>query len=75
MFLLGRHFEGNIMRLFHHLLTSCFSFSGQSCEQTDGVTVGSPLSPVIANIFVEDFEKVALKLGCLLTLLLVPLLG
>jgi hypothetical protein len=70
MFLLGRHFEGDIMRLFHHVLTSCFGFSGQSC-----VTVGSPLSPVIAIIFVEDFEKAVLEPGTLLTLLLVPLHG
>jgi hypothetical protein len=28
---------------------------------TDGVAVGSPLSPVIANFFVEDSEEVALS--------------
>jgi hypothetical protein len=29
MSLLGRHFEEDILRLFHHVLTSYFSFAGQ----------------------------------------------
>jgi hypothetical protein len=28
--------------------------------QTDGVAMGSPLSPVIANIYMVDYEKLAL---------------
>jgi hypothetical protein len=54
--LLGRHFDEAILRLFHHVLTSSFfSFNGQFYEQTDGVAMGSPLSPVIANYFMEYF--------------------
>jgi len=34
---------------------SYFSFDGQFYKQTDGVEMGSPLSPVIANLFMEDF--------------------
>jgi hypothetical protein len=50
MSLLSRHFEEDILRLFHHvLMASYFSFSGQCYEQIDGVAIGSPLSPVIAN--------------------------
>ena len=30
-------------------------------EQTDGVAMVSPLSPGIANFFMEDFEKKALE--------------
>jgi len=30
-------------------------------EQTDGVAMGSPLSPVIANFYMEDFEMKAIK--------------
>jgi hypothetical protein len=60
--LLGRHFDEAILRLFRHVLTSSFfSFNGQFYEQTDGVAMGSPLSPVIANYFMEYFEEMALE--------------
>ena len=50
------------MALFRHVLTSTyFSYDGKFYEQTDGVAMGSPLSPVIANFFMEDFEKKALE--------------
>jgi hypothetical protein len=32
---------------------------GQFYEQIDGVAMGLPLSPGIANFYVEDYEKVA----------------
>jgi hypothetical protein len=48
--------------LFHDVLISSFYyFNGQFYEQTDRVTMGSPLSPVIASFFMEDFEEEALK--------------
>jgi hypothetical protein len=34
---------------------------GQFYEQTDGVAMGSPLSPVIANFYMEDFEMKAIE--------------
>jgi len=34
---------------------------GQFDEQADGVAMGSPLSPVIANFYMEDFEMKAIK--------------
>ena len=37
-----------------------FSFEGEFYEQTCGVAMGSPLSPVVANLFMEDFESRAL---------------
>jgi hypothetical protein len=46
----------------HVLTTSYFSFNGQFYEQIDGVAMGSPLSPVIANFYMEHFEERALKL-------------
>jgi hypothetical protein len=56
--LLSRHFDETILRLFRHVLTSSFfSFNGQFYEQTDGVAMVSPLSPVTANYFMEYFEK------------------
>jgi hypothetical protein len=45
--------------LRHVLTISYFSFADQFYEQFDGVAMGSPLSPVIANFFMEDFEKIA----------------
>ena len=56
--LLSHHFEDDVLALFKHALTSkYFCFDGQFYEQSDGVAMGSPLSPVIANFFMEDFEK------------------
>jgi retron-type reverse transcriptase len=62
--LLSHHFEEDVLALFKHVLTSTyFCFDGQFYEQTDGVAMGSPLSPVIANFFMEDFEKKAIELA------------
>jgi hypothetical protein len=61
MNLLSQHFEEDILTLFCHILTSSyFSYTGQFYEQIDGVAMGSPLSPVIANFYMEDFEEMAL---------------
>jgi hypothetical protein len=50
------------LALFQHTLTSTyFCFDGQYYEQTDGVAMGSPLSPVIAKFFMEDIEKKAVE--------------
>jgi hypothetical protein len=59
--LLGRHFEEDVLGLLSHVSTnSYFTFNGQFYGQTDGVSMGSPLSPVIAIFYMEDYEKVAL---------------
>jgi len=48
------------IRIFHLvLITSSFCFNGQFHEQTDGVAMGSPLSPVTANFFTQDSEAIA----------------
>jgi retron-type reverse transcriptase len=58
MGLLGRHFEQDVLELFCHVLTtSYFTFNGQFCGQTDGVAMGSPLSPVIANLYMDGYEE------------------
>ena len=38
-----------------------FIFQGRFYEQTKGAAMGSPLSPVIANLYVEAFEKKAIS--------------
>jgi hypothetical protein len=64
MDLLGRYFEEDFLRLFPHVMTtSYFSFNGQFYEQIDGVAMGSPLSPVITNFYMEDFEERVLDLA------------
>jgi hypothetical protein len=61
MSLLSRHFEEDILTLFPHvLMSSYFSFGGQFYEQIDGVAKGSPLSPVIANFYMEVFKEMVL---------------
>jgi hypothetical protein len=63
MDLLEQHFKKDILRLICHVLTtSYFSYNGQFYEQIDGVTMGSPLSPIITNSYMEDFEERALDL-------------
>ena len=60
--LLGYHFEDDVLALITHILTSTyFCFDGQFYEQTDRVAMGSPLSPVTVNFFMEDFEKKAIE--------------
>jgi hypothetical protein len=60
--LLSQHFSEDIPPLFRHVLTcTYFFFGGQFYEQTDRVTVGSQLSPVIAKFFMEDFEERTLE--------------
>ena len=34
-----------------------FSFNNTTCKQTDGVAMGSPLGPALANIFVGYYEE------------------
>ena len=43
------------------LRSTCFAFQGQYYEQTERAAMGSPLSPIVANIFMEDFEIKALE--------------
>ena len=43
------------------LKSSFFSFKGIIYEQTHGVAMGSPLYPIIANIYIEHFKRKALK--------------
>ncbi|KAL0280173.1 UNVERIFIED_CONTAM: hypothetical protein PYX00_001546 [Menopon gallinae] len=60
--LLAPHFPPPTLALFHHcLMSSYFLYQGQTFEQTKGLAMGSPLSPAIANFFMEYLEKTALE--------------
>ena len=52
----------NIIRLLEFCLNNTnFIFQGNYYEQTEGAAMGSPLSPIIANIYMEAFEKQAIS--------------
>ena len=42
------------------LRNTYFSFRGRLYEQKEGAAMGSPISPIVANLFMEDFEVRAL---------------
>ncbi|GJQ72309.1 hypothetical protein Trydic_g3398 [Trypoxylus dichotomus] len=59
-------FPLDITQLFKHCLTtSYFVWDGSFYEKTDGITMGSPLSPVVANLFMERFERLAFETAVL----------
>ena len=43
------------------LNSTSFVFQGQYYQQMEGAAMGSPLSPIVANIFMENFEKEAME--------------
>ena len=53
----------------HHIISllrfclnnSYFSFQGRFYQQTEGAAMGSPISPVVANLFMEDLEVQAIR--------------
>ena len=38
------------------LKNTCFLFQGKYYEQIHGAAMGSPISPLITNLFMEEFE-------------------
>ena len=42
------------------LRSTFFTFQKVFYEQVEGVAMGSPLSPIVANLYMENFEKVAI---------------
>lgn len=43
------------------LNSTFFKFNGRTCKQIFGTSIGSPLSPIFANIVQDDIETVAFK--------------
>ena len=43
------------------LRNTYFSSQGRYYEQTEGAAMGSPISPLVANLFMEEFEKQAIS--------------
>ena len=55
----------NISLLEFCLRTTYFTFQGRLYEQVKGAAMGSPISPVVANLFMEDLETKALATALL----------
>ena len=49
----------NLVRIC--LKLTYFTFRGEIYEQINGVAMGSPLSPIVANIYMEHFENKAIE--------------
>jgi hypothetical protein len=63
MELLGRFFKEDILRRFLHVLTiSYLSLNDQFYKEINGIAIGSPQSPVIADFCMEDLEQWSLDL-------------
>ena len=52
----------SILELFRFCLnTAYFTYRGVIYKQKHGAAMGSPVSPIIANIYMEGFEEIALE--------------
>ena len=52
----------NIIRLLEYCLTSTyFIFQGRFYEWQEGAAVGSPISPIVANLYMKKFEQLAIN--------------
>ena len=47
-----------LVRIF--LKSTFFSFKGVLYENVEGIAMGSPFSPVVANLYMEAFERSAI---------------
>ena len=43
------------------MLKDSFSFQGRFYQQTEGAAIWSPISPMVANLFMEDLEVQAIR--------------
>jgi hypothetical protein len=62
MQLLSQHLDEQMVVLVRHVLTTMyFLYNGSFYDQKDGVTMRSPLAPVVANFYMEHFEQQAIS--------------
>ena len=55
----------DIIQLLKFLCSTTYlSFKGIIYEQKFGMAIGSPVSPILANLFMEDFEQRAIRTRC-----------
>ena len=52
----------NIIELLGFCLhNSYFSFQNKFYKQVEGASMGSPICPIVANLYMEHFERKALR--------------
>ena len=52
----------NIIRLMEYCLSSTyFIFQGRFYQQQEGAAMGCPLNPIVANLYMEQFENQAIN--------------
>jgi len=51
----------NILKLVEFCLTTYFQYGEKFYRQEDGAAMESPLSPIVANIYMESFEENAIE--------------
>jgi hypothetical protein len=62
LLLLQQHFHDQTIGLFKQVLTTTyFMYDGAFYDQNDSVAMRSPLTPVIANYYMEHFEQQAIS--------------
>ena len=50
-----------IITFLEFCLKTYFLFQSKYYEQVNGVVIGSPISPIVANFIMEEFETMALS--------------
>ena len=53
--------EQIISLLKFYLKTTYFQFQGRFFKQLQGTAMGSPISPIVASLYMEDFETKAIN--------------
>ncbi|NOY59102.1 MAG: hypothetical protein GXO75_09235 [Calditrichaeota bacterium] len=49
--------DKRVLRLIGRYLRACVEVNGRTESTTEGVPQGGPLSPLLANIMLDDFDK------------------
>ena len=50
--------KDKVISLLELVLNNCAFFQGKFYQQFKGAAMGSPVSPLIANIYMEYFEEI-----------------
>jgi predicted GIY-YIG superfamily endonuclease len=53
--------ERTLKLLEYCLTTTYFQYRDEFYQQTQGAAMGSPVSPIVANLYMEEFEKDAIR--------------
>ena len=51
----------HIISLLEFCLSTYFTFKARFYEQQEGAAMGSPISPIVANLYMEDLENKAIQ--------------